>query len=1374
MALMQFERFWVPRDGRARLDADGFLADPESPTRWLPTDARAWSHFEHVPCLVLLGEAGLGKSTALQAIEGTVRAAGGATLRVDLRDGDARDAAEEIRRRLTTGCGSRDEDPLHVYLDSLDEAAALDSRYSGHLGGQLRSLIGELGGDAATCLRLRVACRTADWSGRLETVLREVWGSDSVEVLELLPLRRKDVDEAVERRGGDPKAFGAELEATGATPFATTPITLKPLLDQFGGSQQLSRDPCALYRVMCLALAREWDDKRSARPATTDEARLAGARRIAAAAVLSGARAVGEGNGDYLQLGDVQRDHRDGAGSVAPPTFEALREALGTRLFRGSTRDGRWFAHESYAEYLCAAYLAERKLEQASLLSLLTGEVGSTERVLPHLTGVSGWLARHSRGWFDWVLEHEPESLLHAAVPLATDDQAICLTRRLLERARDERPVDTRRVRSFAVLRCPGLADELRPRIEGASEYRLHAQLAIEIGCLCAPDELSEAVAGVALDPGRPLDLRIEAASWLQHSPSEQVRGALRPLLDAPWTDTKADQLRERAFEALWHGLSPDDLFAAVGFAHMTQDERGFVHGVGGVSDTFLERTVAPALGERHAEAGLRWLSNLGADSDYSTAHRAFAAAVARVAAEYLTPAALADAYVSIDPHVSGCGALQLLTGAVRESAPDADARRGFVEAVVARWQDDPGMADRFRSWPLREAARVGDLAWALARAVEARDPSEKQFWAGLVCWPLGEASPDQADAVLRARDDDPELDRLLGPRSTDLSSEVAEWSLKQARRELAEQHAPERSAHLIAQVLASDGLAPAEAWTTVLGLCWGPGLRRDEGITGGLRALPLWGAVEPHLEQFLRAARAFLEAYDPKVAELLRDCREQRWWPDGWAALRLLFEERPEWISDEQWQRWAPAVWCRFGRDGSDEAARVRATALAAEAGRRAGAAVAEAMGAVARWPQEHALLAGLRLGDSAAFDSPEVREALAGIIADASVPVDSWEGALDAYFRLDPVSAASCALVEIESACTSGQELDLRALPAAWLLMRHAPKETAAKLWPQLGQPSSLLSTLVARADRAEGAWRALIAVSGVPDLARLVGWLLLDLIDDDSGWVPDDGPSRVYHWTVKHLQDLATGEAVEALQRLHAEFPGRGLQWTAHEATTRSLAERPRPTAEEALSICDRAGVVFVGTDAALADLVASSLQRWPNGAFVWGRKLLCGGHEPQDEEPVSDQLEDWLKRDLVERRRTTALASVTRETQAAKSPRRGRRDSTDLLVTLSRVGQEELRVVVEVKCPWHHCIRAGKQPIRTELVDRYLTREHPCGVFAVPRLLCDGWADSDQRKGKAARYSGKRLATLVGRLTDEAELLRREGWWVEVVVVDARVR
>jgi hypothetical protein len=126
--LHPWKRFWCPREGRYSLADDGFLVDPESEIgRYYAEDVRSFEDIQQYPCLVLLGEPGAGKSTALKQnwarLQETASANRDAELRFDLREfsTDQR-LASKILGSPGLEAWKKGQHRLHLGLDSLDES----------------------------------------------------------------------------------------------------------------------------------------------------------------------------------------------------------------------------------------------------------------------------------------------------------------------------------------------------------------------------------------------------------------------------------------------------------------------------------------------------------------------------------------------------------------------------------------------------------------------------------------------------------------------------------------------------------------------------------------------------------------------------------------------------------------------------------------------------------------------------------------------------------------------------------------------------------------------------------------------------------------------------------------------------------------------------------------------------------------------------------------------------------------------------------------------------------------------------------------------------------------------------------------------------
>lgn len=82
------KRFWCSRDAAMLVDLDGYLVDPES--AWgSTTSVVPFAQLQAIPCLILLGEPGIGKSTAVKDIVKEtavdVNSIGDSVMSIDLR-----------------------------------------------------------------------------------------------------------------------------------------------------------------------------------------------------------------------------------------------------------------------------------------------------------------------------------------------------------------------------------------------------------------------------------------------------------------------------------------------------------------------------------------------------------------------------------------------------------------------------------------------------------------------------------------------------------------------------------------------------------------------------------------------------------------------------------------------------------------------------------------------------------------------------------------------------------------------------------------------------------------------------------------------------------------------------------------------------------------------------------------------------------------------------------------------------------------------------------------------------------------------------------------------------------------------------------------
>ncbi|MBI3608862.1 MAG: hypothetical protein HY207_12920 [Nitrospirae bacterium] len=381
------------------MSGDGFLTNPEDEMgRIFNPNVKEIGQLLDLPCLVLVGEPGLGKTTALNAIRPDLISRLSSERNLIWEDMRSVPDPATFRQRVfetpewTTWRSSQHE-KLILVVDGVDEGLMRLSNF-------VPFLTRELEGAPHERLQVVLACRTADWPTAQGKALLNQWSAskDQPLVWELCPLRQTDARLAAEQSGVDPDAFIKALYASGTVGLASRPITLFFLLQ----SENFTGTRTTLYEQGCLKLCEEQDRSRlesqQAQGASWSAPRQLHqvAARIAYVLTLGGKSSVYGGESEGLADSDINIDDLTGSfetveGVRFPVTDRIVKEALKTALFssRGSDRIG--FAHQTFAEHMAAQYL--RRLPLVQVRGMLCQREGPKEHVIPQLAETAAWLA---------------------------------------------------------------------------------------------------------------------------------------------------------------------------------------------------------------------------------------------------------------------------------------------------------------------------------------------------------------------------------------------------------------------------------------------------------------------------------------------------------------------------------------------------------------------------------------------------------------------------------------------------------------------------------------------------------------------------------------------------------------------------------------------------------------------------------------------------------------------------------------------------------------------------------------------------------------------------------------------------------------------
>jgi hypothetical protein len=577
-------RFWVPREATLHLDLNGYLADPEGKYgKGLNPTAETLEAIAPRPCLGLLGEPGIGKTTAVyKYVEALRKQLGPDEELVHWNfafGGSLDDLAKEAAflQWLTRGAASP---TLHLFLDSLDEYT------DGGAERVAKWILHHLRRGPVDRLRLRLACRTAAWPRMLDDHLPAFWKEDAnnkgtkVGVYELAPLRLRDVEQAA-----SPNATGflREVEQRQAVALAIKPITLDFLLSAYARDGQLPTRRWDLYERGCRMLCDEQSSTQSIRQTQMNvDQRFAIAARIAAVMML-GARSMiwrGPDSGDMPP--EAVRDHDlyggtekagEGTVSVGADELKELFDVSGLFTARGKRALG-WM-HQTYAEFMAAWFLQNRGLLPDEMLREVTHDA-VPGRVIPVLREVAAWLAGGNQSFFRLLAHRDPEVLLRSDFAKVENADREMLVGTLLDRIAAKNMLDDQLWGSLAIreFKHPGLAAQLRPYIIAKDVYFMARRAAIDIAKHCQLNELIDAFLTVALDAGDDLHIRTHAARMVVAMGGRAAKQQLKPFIVSQPRSEAEDDLKGFAMQASW----PDDLTAKDLFGNLTAPySRGYI-----------------------------------------------------------------------------------------------------------------------------------------------------------------------------------------------------------------------------------------------------------------------------------------------------------------------------------------------------------------------------------------------------------------------------------------------------------------------------------------------------------------------------------------------------------------------------------------------------------------------------------------------------------------------------------------------------------------------------------------------------------------------------------------------------------------------------
>ncbi len=1401
-----WQRYWCPRDASYNLQDGGYLSDPKG--EWGAAVNPYLMAFEGVaqsPCLVLLGEPGIGKTRAVEmnweTIQAQARAAGHDVLWIDLRTGDTEERLiKKIFENSIFRTWLEGSNFLFLFLDSLGECLLRVSTVAALLKEELKTY-------SVDRLRLRIACRTAEWPALLEDDLIKQWGEKAVQVLELAPLRRADVSLAAEARGIKPSEFLDAVQNAEAVPLAIKPVTLEFLLNTYSQAGSLPSTQVELYELGCRLLCGEPSESRNASRATGNlsaDQRMMVAGRIAILTLLCSRYAVyTEADQGAVPPGTLPV--REIAWGIEPTshgsfavTEDAVQETLGTGLFSARGAGLLGWSHQTYAEFLAAWYLRQKQVPQDQILSLIQHPGDAGEHLVPQLEELAAWIVGMTPGIFRKIMDTDPAVLLRSDI--ATADTADCekLVAKLLEKAAEgllhDRWMFDHRPR-FYKLKHPHLPDQLRSIIADCSRNPDERTLAIRIAEACRCGELQDELATVALDAADVLPVRIHAAYAVQQIGDQLTRARLRPLAYGDAGEDPDDDLKGCGLQALWpDALTVDELFPLL--------KRPKKSNLYGLYQAFLETDLTAKLQVFDLPVALRWAAQHQADHHQIAALDKLAWQITKLGWEKMNEPDILEPLAAtilnrIRQHI-----VLPSDGVEDEPTPSQHLKRRQLLKAILAGANISNIDLHFMVYLSPPLAMPADISWLIQQAKETSNPETEYLYAQLVGRTFSYGDRENWEVVIQASQSGGALTEVLASRfaAIPLDSPIAqEW------RELAQNEEQQRSqqvhtlvtpppAELIAQRLHQFENGIMDAWWLLnLDLTLRPGSKRyGPEHAFDLTQEPGWQAADDQTKlRILAAAEKYLLLQDPEPDRWFGTSHPLRPALAGYRALHLLLSEQPEALSKlpvQTWTKWIPIILSfplyAFNENNEQhllmvgKAFRIDPTTVVEVLLKIIDAQIAKGEAIVAvnmmAYCWEPAL--ALALLEKAKEDglTPGNVSVLLGEVLRRGEP--------ELIVVRDEARKFATALIAAFTADPASPEARLMAVAAAHELMLYAADAGWPEVWAAIQRDVDFgraLLEAVASRDRLRGQVAPHLTEEQAGDLFL---WLAAQYpyAEDPQheGVYEVDLRDQIMQWRDSLLIGLerrGTPAAVFALHRVSTARPD--LLWLqavllrAQENTRRVTWSPLRP--DQVLRLTSDSSLRFVQSGHQLLQVVTESLMRLqkkligetPMAQFLWSNMPDGKTYRSKDEEAFSDYVKDHLVGDLKNRG-----IVVNREVQIRKGHGATRGEDTDIHVDAVIPGEgsnvsDRITLLIESKGCWHAELGSA---MRTQLVDRYL-KDNLCrqGLYLIGWFRSTAWDQADTRWSRTPKIT---FVEAQDKFRDQAVQLSVEDLKVAAFVLD----
>jgi hypothetical protein len=1421
--MYDWKRFWCSRVGSLGLSDNDFMPDPEGEYfQYTNSDVVSFDAISHKACLILLGEPGIGKTIAIHeefnAIESQIAGTEDKCLLFSIEEySDETRFINEIFDSPDFNDWLKGDYVLHLFIDSLDECRMRMPTVANIISNQLSKVKKHI-----SRMKLRIACRTADWPDVLEHRLPALWNDtnanpnvdsninqDEYGVYELAPLRRIDVQEAAEKNDINLEEFIGSLIRHEVVPFAIKPITLKFLIDRYTQDGELPSSKKDLYEIGCKCLCEEhnpsWSEIGTDGLSVTQKLEIA--THIAAISIFCRKPVIDTGTTQQLNSDEIAI-----SGFVTDGfqyTENNIKEVLATGLFssRGQRRFG--FAHQTYAEYLASDYINNAGMQLVNIESLLYDQIDSDKKVIPQLSEVAAWLSSLNNDVLKSIATNDPQVLLKGdANSYSNEDKRIIVESilRLLE----QHAINTRNWdlhSTYHKLKHPGLSEQIRPIIEDRSFDWRYRYDTIEIAECCKLSELQSSLLGIALDTSDNTNVRDVASRFISKIADNETKEQLMPLFTEQGEDDADDQLKGHACRAIW----PDIIDAQTLFDNLSIPRKEFFYGS---YSSFLSNELIEGLNPESLPYAINWFKEKIDEGRLSYSLKRDCDKVVVLAWRNLSNNEVLE---SITELLCSCFRRHIKLISENETIDansdlfeNAQNCHLIVEKIVETCEFEASTGVPYYlagQRPVLVSSR--DVSWLIEKAMAATEDSIHK-WAKLIRQVYSYDDLEGCKVIIDAASRSEVLKNELWLAPVELDSEQAislRDNYEQNKKWQEEQNTPQQPevlewlpADRIVHWLAEFEKGKLDAWCK---LCGDITLEDTDQQYDGERCsafditkLPGWQNSDDDIHnRIIVVAETFLNKKAADPLKWIREPNSWSWWDlapnKAFATLKNNAVDKFNELPVSVWQKWTPAL---LGISLSGEERQEISKELIAIS--------------YAKCPDTFIFFLEMQIdAENSLGSSISVHEKLdncwdeklCGVVLNKisqphinSGKYNSFKNVLSALVRRGYDPAIEYAKAQTQKQW-SNEEDRKKIIIASIVLMENIEGGCWDLIWPAITNDPEYGRELLlefAHFD-SHGQVGVIIKQLSEESLANLYIWLMQEFPPSED---PEhDGAHAVGHREamarfrdslLHFLENVGTLDACRAIEIIIIAFPDNiWMKSTLVEARKNTRRSGWEPLTPQLFHELLRSGDVrYVNSEIGLLDVVIGSLVRLeeklqgetPEAVYLWDQIDRTSGQEkfrPKDENAFSDYIKIHLHDDL--QCRIIAL----REVQI----RRGRGDhqgeNTDVYVTLPATdSRPHLRVIVECKGCWHREIDTAMQD---QLVGRYLA-DNQCrtGLYLVGWYYCSKCHHNACRNSsdniirtkpcKRGSIDDFRLA-----LDNQADSLSRESLTIKAMVINTQL-